>query len=31
MKPVRWTAHASQNLIDREIDRQIVEETIAHP
>jgi hypothetical protein len=31
MKPIRWTAHASQNLIDREIDRQIVEETIAHP
>lgn len=31
MKPVRWTAHASQNLIDREIDRQIVEETIARP
>ena len=31
MKPVRWTAHASQNLIDREIDQQLVEETILYP
>jgi hypothetical protein len=31
MKPVRWSAHALDNLTDREIDRQAAEKTLAEP
>jgi hypothetical protein len=31
MKPLRWTRHASQNLADREIDRDEVDKTLVGP
>jgi hypothetical protein len=31
LKPIRWTAHALDNLRDREIDRQEVEQTLLAP
>jgi hypothetical protein len=31
MKPVRWTLHASQNLVDREIERSVAEATLLLP
>lgn len=31
MKTIRWTAHALQNLIDRELDQALVEDTLTHP
>jgi hypothetical protein len=31
VKPLRWTRHALQALIDRDIDRAQVEQTIAAP
>jgi hypothetical protein len=31
MKPVRWTTHATKNLVDREIDRQEVEYALQAP
>jgi hypothetical protein len=31
MKPIRWTPHALQNLLDREIDRQEVEIAARQP
>jgi hypothetical protein len=31
MTPVRWTTHALQNLIDREIDRSIAETAVREP
>lgn len=31
MKPVRWTPHAVQNLIDREVERSAVELTLLQP
>jgi hypothetical protein len=31
MKPLRWTSHALQALVDRNIDRTEVEQTIAAP
>jgi hypothetical protein len=31
MKPVRWTSHASQNLADREIEREEAGKTLAGP
>jgi len=31
VKPVRWTLHALDNLIDREVDREEAEETLIYP
>ena len=31
MKPIRWTLHAMQNLLDREIERTEVDKTLAQP
>ncbi len=31
MKPLRWTSHVLQALVDRDIDRAEVEQTIAAP
>ncbi|MGE0683828.1 MAG: hypothetical protein AB7P69_23370 [Candidatus Binatia bacterium] len=31
MKPIRWTPHALQNLIDREIDRAEADKTLITP
>jgi hypothetical protein len=31
MKPVRWTAHALNNLTEREIDREVADLTISDP
>jgi hypothetical protein len=31
VKPLRWTSHASAALVDRDIDRAEVEQTIASP
>ena len=31
MKPIRWTLHAMQNLLDREIERIEVDKTLTQP
>ena len=31
MKPIRWTLHALQNLVDREIERLEADRTLAQP
>jgi len=31
LKPVRWTSHAEQNRVDREIDRKMADATLAEP
>jgi hypothetical protein len=31
MKPVRWSSHATDNLAEREIDRQAAEKTLTDP
>ena len=31
MKPIRWTPHALNNLVDREIDRKEAEMTLTDP
>jgi hypothetical protein len=31
MKPVRWSPHALDNLVDREIDREVAEGTLTEP
>jgi hypothetical protein len=31
LKPIIWTKHAAQNLVDREIERSIVEKAIRQP
>jgi len=31
MKPIRWTPHALNNLVDREIDRKEAERTLTDP
>ena len=31
MKPIRWTPHALQNLVDREIERAEADRTLAQP
>ena len=31
MKPIRWTPHAVQNLVDREIERLEADRTLAQP
>jgi len=31
VKPVRWSAHALQNLADREINREVAEATLEAP
>ena len=31
MKPIRWTLHAMQNLLDREIEQTEVDKTLAQP
>jgi len=31
MKPIRWTAHALNNLVDREIDQKEPERTLTDP
>ncbi len=31
MKPIRWTPHALQNLVDREIERAEADKTLAAP
>jgi hypothetical protein len=31
MKPVRWSPHAIDNLVEREIDRGAAEKTLANP
>jgi Domain of unknown function (DUF4258) len=31
VKPIRWTPHAVQNLLDREIDRSEVDKALSEP
>jgi hypothetical protein len=31
VKPIRWTLHALDNLIDREIDREAADQTLTDP
>jgi hypothetical protein len=31
MKPLRWSTHARDNLVDREIDRAVAEKTLSNP
>jgi hypothetical protein len=31
VKPIRWTPHAMQNLLDREIERTEADKTLAQP
>jgi hypothetical protein len=31
LKPIIWTKHAAQNLVDREIERSVVEKAIRQP